>query len=251
MSFWSCSPLWTVRLEHDSIPALDEENNKPTPTGAPGFSRHLSRLLNRVIRVVNVLLILGLLTFLYVRPSKNLTPSMLNTPILDLPEPGIDSNLSHDWTMLSKADWSKYAYIQYATSSIYLCNSLMIFESLHRLRSKAERLMMYPEGWSVESESSDAQLLRKARDRYNVKLQPVHIQRLDGDIAWGESFTKLLPFNQTQYQRVISLDSDANVLQVSVSSITMCDEEMLTLCSLWMSSSSYQKLSLPCLERIG
>jgi hypothetical protein len=68
----------------------------------------------------------------------------------------------------------------------------MIFESLHRLGSKAERLMMYPEEWSVNPDSPDAGLLRKARDKYKVKLQPVHIQRLGEDITWSESFTKIL-----------------------------------------------------------
>jgi alpha-N-acetylglucosamine transferase len=193
----------------------DEESNKRTTIGVPGLSRPHSRLLNRVIRVVNALLILGLLAYLYMRPSMDLTLSMLHTSILDLTEPGIDSSLSHETTVPSNVDWSKYAYIQYVTNSIYLCNSLMIFESLHRLGSKAERLMMYPEEWSIGSESSNAQLLRKAMDKYNATLQPVHIQRLNEDITWGESFTKLLAFNQTQYKRVVGLDSDANVLQVS------------------------------------
>jgi alpha-N-acetylglucosamine transferase len=203
-----------TRLEYDSIQASDEESNKATTIGVKLFSRPQSRNLNRVIRVVNVLLILALLIYLYLRPSADLTLSMLDTSILDLTEPGIDSSLSYDTTIPSNVDWSKYAYIQYVTNPTYLCNSLMIFESLHRLGSKGERLMLYPEEWSVDSESSDAGLLRKARDNYKVKLQPVQIQSLGEDITWSESFTKLLAFNQTQFERVISLDSDANVLQV-------------------------------------
>ena len=34
--------------------------------------------------------------------------------------------------------------------------------------------------------------------------------------SWGDSFTKLLTFNQTAYKRVVHLDSDATVLQVGV-----------------------------------
>lgn len=38
--------------------------------------------------------------------------------------------------------------------------------------------------------------------------------RLTGDQAtWAESYTKLLAWNQTQYDRVLSLDSDSTVLQ--------------------------------------
>ncbi|KIL89991.1 glucose n-acetyltransferase 1 [Fusarium avenaceum] len=115
-------------------------------------------------------------------------------------------------------DWGKFAYIQYVTDEDYLCNSVMAFETLDRLRSRADRLMMYPgEMLAPDAEESDTvagQLLIKARDEYNVKLQPIEIQRREGDdLTWAESFTKLLIFNQTQYDRVLYLDSDGMVLQ--------------------------------------
>lgn len=34
-------------------------------------------------------------------------------------------------------------------------------------------------------------------------------------MTWAESYTKLLAFNQTQYARVLSLDSDATLFQVT------------------------------------
>ncbi|KAL4955664.1 nucleotide-diphospho-sugar transferase [Aspergillus filifer] len=103
-------------------------------------------------------------------------------------------------------NWSRFAYTQYVTNTAYLCNSVMLFETLHRLSSKAERLMMYPEG--------SRRLLRKARDEFGVRLVPVKVQSRDGnDPTWAESYTKLLAFNQTQYERVLSLDSDATILQ--------------------------------------
>ena len=36
------------------------------------------------------------------------------------------------------------------------------------------------------------------------------------DRTWSESFTKLLAFNQTQYSRVLCLDSDATLFQVTL-----------------------------------
>ncbi|KAI5302606.1 N-acetylglucosaminyltransferase [Ascosphaera pollenicola] len=43
---------------------------------------------------------------------------------------------------------------------------------------------------------------------------PIQLQtKVGADSTWGNSFTKLLVFNQTQYDRVLSLDSDAVVLQ--------------------------------------
>ncbi|KAF2715585.1 glycosyltransferase family 8 protein [Pleomassaria siparia CBS 279.74] len=78
----------------------------------------------------------------------------------------------------------------------------MIFESLHRLQAEADLLIMYP-------------LLAQARDLYKAKLVPIQVKtfRNGHDPTWQDSYTKLLAFNQTQYKRVISLDSDATVLQ--------------------------------------
>ena len=97
----------------------------------------------------------------------------------------------------------------------------MILEALYALGVKSDRLMMYPSEWDVPEDYDSAanvegRLLAQARDRYGTKLIPVQVQRLShGDTTWAESFTKLLAFNQTQYKRVISLDSDATVRQVS------------------------------------
>ncbi|KPM40257.1 Glucose N-acetyltransferase 1 [Neonectria ditissima] len=115
-------------------------------------------------------------------------------------------------------DWSRFAYTQYVTNAEYLCNSVMMFETLHRLGSRPDRVMMYPQ-WMLDpaaatADTSHGLLLIKARDRYGVKLRPIEVQsRAGGDATWAESFTKLLAFNQTQYDRVLSLDSDGMVLQ--------------------------------------
>lgn len=112
-------------------------------------------------------------------------------------------------------DWSQYAYFQYVTNADYLCNSLMIFESLHRLESKASRVMLYPQEWTADMGSGEGRLLLKAHDEFHVHLHPVAVQHLPEVSTWADSLTKLLAFNQTQYKRVLSLDSDATVLQVS------------------------------------
>ncbi|PWY74496.1 nucleotide-diphospho-sugar transferase [Aspergillus sclerotioniger CBS 115572] len=120
----------------------------------------------------------------------------------------------HDHTLPSEVDWSRFAYTQYVTNTAYLCNSVMLFETLHRLGSKADRFMMYPAEFSTQGDSVEAKLLRKARDEYGVTLAPIKVQsRNTADTTWAQSYTKLLAFNQTQYDRVLSLDSDATVLQ--------------------------------------
>jgi len=57
----------------------------------------------------------------------------------------------------------------------------MLFEILHRLGSKADRLMMYPSHFNPEEkpDSTEGRLLLKARDEYGVKLSAIEIQHKD------------------------------------------------------------------------
>ena len=86
------------------------------------------------------------------------------------------------------SDWSRFAYVQYATNNIYLCNAVMMFESLHRLQSKADRLLLYP-SWMTPMpggngyQEINSRLLRKARDEYGVKLKAVEIQQKPGNYS--------------------------------------------------------------------
>lgn len=87
---------------------------------------------------------------------------------------------------LSSIDWSRYAYVQYVTNEAYLCNALMIFETLHRLGSKADRVMMYPDYMlrdptmtQSEGTGSSRELLTKASDEYGVILIPIEVQHRD------------------------------------------------------------------------
>ncbi|KAE8144701.1 nucleotide-diphospho-sugar transferase [Aspergillus avenaceus] len=117
-------------------------------------------------------------------------------------------------------DWSRFAYSQYATSSDYLCNAVMVFETLHRLGSRAERVLFFPEDWDVSVDGNrdrDSQLLALARDKYNAVLIPIDIEMIRPGTGsgepWDKSISKLLAFGETEYDRIIHLDSDVNLLQ--------------------------------------
>lgn len=123
---------------------------------------------------------------------------------------------------LENVTWKDFAYLTYATNLDYLCNSVMMVEALNRLDAKAQRVILHSEEWSTESRtflengtvipSTAAKLLQQAK-AYNAVLQPIPIQRVGEDVTWADSFTKLLAFNQTQYRRVLALDSDSTILQ--------------------------------------
>ena len=147
----------------------------------------------------------------------------MENPGLHYSEPPQRNNGSTPATGDDGVRWSDFAYVQYVTNGNYLCNSLMILEALHRSGTKADRIMMYPEDWHISGDAPDAstesKLLSQSRDLYEAKLVPIQVQTITkGDATWKDSLTKLLAFNQTQYKRVMSLDSDATVRQVSISS---------------------------------
>jgi hypothetical protein len=119
-------------------------------------------------------------------------------------------------------DWSSFAYSQYATDEAYLCNSVMIFEALDRLGSQADRILFYPQTWDVEVSNlwdRSSQLLIMARDKFKVKLTPVNIPDASnvadaakaGGGTWDRSVAKLMAFEETQYRRILHIDSDVTL----------------------------------------
>lgn len=87
-------------------------------------------------------------------------------------------------TSHADVDWSRFAYVQYATNTPYLCNSVMVFERLQHLRSKADRVLLYPsemlDPLATSGNTKDASLLIHARDTYGVELVPITVQHRKG-----------------------------------------------------------------------
>lgn len=116
------------------------------------------------------------------------------------PDATRNSESYHTGLSRERIDWSRFAYTQYATDRSYLCNSVMIFEALHRLGTKADLVLMYPAKFFVsENDSSiEARLLRFARDNYNVKLRPIEVIMKGG--GGGKSILCAARLN-TNYER--------------------------------------------------
>jgi alpha-N-acetylglucosamine transferase len=181
--------------------------------------------------------------------TKQSSPPSESTSLSEATTPSESTDKTEDLVT-----WSDFAYIQYVTNENYLCNSLMILESLHRLQSKADRVMMYPQEWKIAEGietgtetgtqlETSSRLLIQARDEYNTKLIPISVQHLaKGDPTWQDSFTKLLAFNQTQYKRLISLDSDATVKQVRSTTSKPISPVVDLSNSTWMNYFSHPPL---------
>jgi alpha-N-acetylglucosamine transferase len=108
-------------------------------------------------------------------------------------------------------DWSRFAYVLYATSSTAMCNAMMMLSELKRFGSRAKRVMIVNREFLDEATNPKEykSLTTFAKD-YDVKLKPAGVIQVGGGSSyWLSSFTKLLVFNETEYDRVIYMDSDA------------------------------------------
>lgn len=101
----------------------------------------------------------------------------------------------------------------------------MVFEALHRLGSKADRVLLYPKQWHTVDESPQertSQLLIRMEKVYKVKIKPINVlstggdnkpRPLDAPSSWDSSITKLRAFDLYEYRRVLHLDSDITLLK--------------------------------------
>ena len=90
----------------------------------------------------------------------------------------------------------------------------MLFARLKELRTPAQRVLIHPKAWTFGNEGSISRMLRKAEQEYGVKLEAVDTLRGPGqESTWMDSYTKLLVFNLTRYEKVLYLDNDGMVLK--------------------------------------
>ncbi|KAK5121520.1 hypothetical protein LTR85_005353 [Meristemomyces frigidus] len=149
--------------------------------------------------------------------------------------------------LADEVSWADFAYCTYATAPDNVCNSLMLLESLHRVNVKADRLLLYSNQWDIESKDQpEAELLRRARDLYGVKIQPIEILTANSvrDYTWAAGFTKWLAFNQTQYKRVMTLNSDGTVLRPMDELFLMPSTAVALPRAYWLNDSLSAQITL-------
>lgn len=81
-------------------------------------------------------------------------------------------------------NWNSLAHVQLVKEHKAVCNAIMLFGELHRLKSPARRILLFPTAWAMEKAAdkghsydpymdSSRRLLRMAARRYRVELRPV------------------------------------------------------------------------------
>lgn len=115
-------------------------------------------------------------------------------------------------TPLHSVDWSKLAYVFYATSKTHVCNVMIKCTELRKFGTRATLVVLVGnEFFDGETYPDEYKILSKFAQSHKVVLKPVepiHIQGIS-PLKHSRGFIKLLAFNQCEFDRVIYMDSDS------------------------------------------
>lgn len=115
-------------------------------------------------------------------------------------------------------NWTKFAYVNYVTHYEYLCNTYLIFSQLIESGTKAKLLLLISNDVLDHMVSKYAEKAKNLVDKLKeIGPDQVIVKYVDNIIKpmdytpWNKSLTKLLIFNQTEFERIIYLDNDSLV----------------------------------------
>ena len=87
-------------------------------------------------------------------------------------------------------DWNRLGYVQIAKDHTQLCSALMILADVHRKKSPAKKILMFPRTWLKPTDEEEynpqmattRRLLRTAARRYGIMLVPMEtiVDEIDG-----------------------------------------------------------------------
>lgn len=127
------------------------------------------------------------------------------------------------------ADWTRLAHVQVVRRHHDMCNAIMVLAELHRLKSPARRVLLFPQAWAAEKlkkagkgEISDPtldisrRLMKAAARRYGVELRPIMpIRRSEeGGLEDGpmDTYSLASAFALTDLDRVLSIETPGLVV---------------------------------------
>ncbi|KAJ4986692.1 glucose N-acetyltransferase [Stagonosporopsis vannaccii] len=120
-------------------------------------------------------------------------------------------------------DWSRLGYVQVVREHVELCSAVMLLSDLHRMKSPARRVLMFPKLWLQEADAegysaemaTTRRLLGTAARRYGVTLIPMEpiVEGADGTLPSSYSLATL--YSLVDYERLIYLQGPGVLLDAS------------------------------------
>lgn len=139
-----------------------------------------------------------------------------------LPSSGLSTNVVKD------INWRRLAHVQLARNHHDVCNAIMVLADLHRMKSPARRVLLFPQHWATEEEgsgkgvffedpfmASSRRLLRLAARRYAVELRPISpIREKQADVE-EDMYSLASAFALTEFDRVLHVETPGMLLDAT------------------------------------
>tara|TARA_R110002003_G_scaffold149_3_gene13520 strand:- start:47494 stop:48456 length:963 start_codon:yes stop_codon:yes gene_type:complete len=120
-------------------------------------------------------------------------------------------------------DWSRLGYVQVVREHVELCSAVMLLSDLHKMKSPAKRILMFPRLWLAEAqaEKKDPQtattwrLLKAAARRYGVQLIPMEPIVEGADAGLPSSYSLASVYSLVDFERILYLQGPGVLLDAS------------------------------------
>ncbi|KAF2875154.1 hypothetical protein BDV95DRAFT_603920 [Massariosphaeria phaeospora] len=120
-------------------------------------------------------------------------------------------------------DWSRLGYGQVVREHVELCSAVMLLADLHKMKSPAKKLLLFPKSWLKETTEDEwdpqmttaRRLLRTAVRRYGVTLIPLETIVDEVDESLPSSYSLASLYSLTNYERIIYLQGPGVLLDAS------------------------------------
>lgn len=120
-------------------------------------------------------------------------------------------------------DWTQLAYAQLVRDHSEICDALILFSDLHRLKSAAPRLLLFPQHWVNERDGevldpfleTTRRLLKKASRRYRVLLVPIKPDVAGRKEDDPEAYSMAALSALDQYKRIMTFPAPGLVLDTA------------------------------------
>ncbi|OCK82984.1 glycosyltransferase family 8 protein [Lepidopterella palustris CBS 459.81] len=120
-------------------------------------------------------------------------------------------------------DWNKLGYAQLVKDHVEVCSAIMMFGDLHRLRSPAKKILLFPRSWLQDNDEqggdaylgTSKRLLRSAARRFGVILMPMETIIDGADETLPSSYSLASLFSLVEYERIIYMSAPGILLDAS------------------------------------
>jgi hypothetical protein len=124
-------------------------------------------------------------------------------------------------------NWKRLAHVQLARTHHDVCNSIMVFGELHRMKSPARKVLLFPKSWAAEKEKtgkgamndpfmdSSRRLMRMAARRYGVELRPVDPIAESTQDGVPDTYSLISAYGLTDFDRLLAIETPGLLLDAS------------------------------------